>query len=140
SVVRADVEDREQVGMIDCACRARLLLEATQPIGVLSEHRRQDLDGDLARDARIAGAIDLPHPARPEGRDDFVMTNAGAGGEDQGCELYVRLVIPSVARDLGGVSRAPHAQVPRYARDDIVPLPHFDVTSQISASEVRSSR
>jgi len=32
--------------------------------------------------------------------------------------VYCRDVIPSVARDLVGVSRAPHTQVPRYARDD----------------------
>ena len=85
--MRADVEDRQQIRMVHRSGGARLLLEATQAVGVLGEHRRQDLDGDLARDARIAGAVDLPHPARPERCDDFVMTNAGAGGKDQGYEL-----------------------------------------------------
>jgi hypothetical protein len=84
SVVRANIEDRQKVRMIDRAGGAGFLLEAPQPVGVLRECRRQDLDGHLARDARVARAVDLPRPARPEGGNDFVVTDAGAGGEDQG--------------------------------------------------------
>src|SRR5216684_1531610 len=71
--------------MIGCACRARLLLEATQAVRVLGERQRQDLDRHVARDARIAGPVDLPHPARPERGEDLVRAEARAGSEDQGC-------------------------------------------------------
>ena len=82
--MRADIEDGQQVGMIDRSRRASFLLEAPKSIRILGERRRQNLDRDVAGDARIARPVDLPHPARPERSDDLVVTDTGTGSENQG--------------------------------------------------------
>jgi hypothetical protein len=38
----------------------------------LRELRRGNLDGNVAAQARIAGAIHLPHPSLAEGTEEFV--------------------------------------------------------------------
>ena len=58
-----------------------LLLEAAQAIGVGGEGGRQDLDRDVAAEARVLGAVDLPHAARADGGEDLVGAEAGTGGE-----------------------------------------------------------
>ena len=78
TVVRAHVEDRDQVRMIDRTGRADFLLEAPQPVAIEGECRGKDLDRDFAADARVARAPNLPHPARPDGRDDLVGSEAFA--------------------------------------------------------------
>ena len=66
--------------MVEGAGRARLLLEAPQAVRHRCEKRgRQDLDRDLAAQARVAGAVDLAHAARAEGGEDLVGPEAGAG-------------------------------------------------------------
>ena len=57
---------------------ARFLLEALQALGVGRERRGQDLDGDVAPEPRIARAIDLAHPARADGGEDFIRAETGA--------------------------------------------------------------
>ena len=39
----------------------------------------EDLDRDVAPEARVATAIDLAHAAGADGRDDLVRTEAGSG-------------------------------------------------------------
>jgi hypothetical protein len=48
--------------MIERREHARLALEARQPIRVGDEDLWEDLDGDIAPQSRVAGAIDLAHP------------------------------------------------------------------------------
>ena len=60
---------------------ARLLLEAAQPVGALGEGDRQHVDRHLPVQADVAGAVDLPHAARADWRDDLLRPEAGAGGE-----------------------------------------------------------
>jgi hypothetical protein len=60
ALVRADVEDGEDVRMAQSRDRARFRLEATQ---ILGARRGQPLDGNLAPEGGIVGAIDLAHPA-----------------------------------------------------------------------------
>jgi hypothetical protein len=45
---------------------------------------REDLDGDLATEPRVAGAVDLAHSAGAERRQDFVRSNARTWIEWQG--------------------------------------------------------
>ena len=59
---------------------ARLAFESGAPFGVGGDVGRQDLDGDVAAEARVARAIDFAHSPRAERTDDFVRTETGAGG------------------------------------------------------------
>jgi len=51
-------------------------LQAGDAIGILRECGGQDLDRDVALQARVAGAIDLAHSAGAEHRFDFVRAEA----------------------------------------------------------------
>ena len=51
--------------------------EAREPLAIGCEVFGQHLDGDVALELRIPGAIDLPHAASAERRDHLVRTNAG---------------------------------------------------------------
>ena len=77
--MRPDVVDGRDVGMIQNAGRPRLLLEAPQAIRVGGKRRRQDFDRDVAPESRVLGPIDLPHPSRAEGGQDFVRAEACSG-------------------------------------------------------------
>ena len=55
----------------------RLALEARAAIRIVGERRRQDLDGDVAVEPRIAGAIDLAHAARADGAEHLVRSKTG---------------------------------------------------------------
>ena len=72
--------------MIERRGRPCFLLEAAEPIGVGREERRQDLDGDVAPEARVAGAKDLAHAAGADRRDDFKRAEAGTGGQGHICQ------------------------------------------------------
>ena len=50
-------------------------------VGVVRECVGEDLDRDVSVQLRVAGPIDLPHPAFADRRDDFVGTEAGARSE-----------------------------------------------------------
>ena len=52
----ADFVNGEDVRMIQRGDRAGFLLEATEAIGVGGERRGQDLDGDVAAEARVPRA------------------------------------------------------------------------------------
>ena len=80
ALVVTRVVDREDVGMVEQARGARLLLEAAQPVGVGREGGGQDLDRHIARQARVAGAVDLAHSSRAQERGDLVGPDLGSGG------------------------------------------------------------
>ncbi len=54
------------VRMIERGERLRFALEARETLGVIGERRRQNLQGHVAAELRVAGAIDLAHPAGSE--------------------------------------------------------------------------
>ena len=56
ALVRADVVDREDVGVIQRRRGARFLLEATQAVGVGRVGGRKNLDGDVAPEPLVARA------------------------------------------------------------------------------------
>jgi len=60
-----DAVDRADVRMVERRQQA-CFIEARPSIGIGEPHLRQDLDGDVAIERRIAGAIDLAHAAGAE--------------------------------------------------------------------------
>ena len=61
----------------------RFPLEARQAIGIVGKGLGQDFDRHVAIERRIAGAIDLAHPAHTDLNSDFVDAETGAGGKGQ---------------------------------------------------------
>jgi hypothetical protein len=76
AVVHADVEDGEDIGMRQGRDGPGLALEPRAPVGIAREERRKDLHGDIALQARVAGLVDLAHPACPDGRGDLIGAEA----------------------------------------------------------------
>jgi hypothetical protein len=64
-----------------------LSLETVQAFGLGSELGRQDLEGDIALETGIVGAVDLPHPPGPEGREDLVGAEACSGRQRHAATL-----------------------------------------------------
>jgi len=107
AVVLAGIEDRDQVRVVEGAHGFRFLLEAPQPIGIGGGVRGQDLDGDLAPEPVVARAVDLPHPARAQGSQDFVRSQADSGAESgsMGGSTRGRQLPASVRVETGGSTR-----------------------------------
>ncbi len=84
AVVGADVEEGEDVGVVEGAGEAGLLLEAAEAVGVLAVLGGEDLDGDVAVEAGVAGAVDLAHPAGPDRAPDLVRPQPRPGRERHG--------------------------------------------------------
>jgi hypothetical protein len=65
-----------------------LALEARVDLGVLTQVLRQDLDGDIATEARVARPVDFAHAAGPERRENFVGPETGTGSEVHNPAIY----------------------------------------------------
>ena len=81
SVTFLDRIDRDDVGVVQGCSGAGFLLEPAKSLGIVGKCRRQHLDGDVAAEARITGAVHLAHPAGAEQGDDFIGAKVGAGRE-----------------------------------------------------------
>src|SRR5207249_2597630 len=64
----------------------RFALEPRRAVGVERPRLRQDLDRHLAPELRVAGAVDLTHPAGTERGDNLVRSEAAAG-----CQRHQRV-------------------------------------------------
>ena len=71
--------DRGNLRVVERGKDVRFPPKARDPLRVGGHALRQGLDGDVAREARIAGAIHLAHPTRPERGDDLVRSDRGTG-------------------------------------------------------------
>jgi hypothetical protein len=76
-----DRVDGDDVGMIQGGDRSRFALESLAPFGIGGGVGRQQFEGDVALQFRIACAIDLAHAAFAEERQDFVVREAGGRGQ-----------------------------------------------------------
>src|SRR5262245_16054275 len=65
--------------MVERGKHLRFPPESRKAIGIRRERVRQDLEGDVAIELRIASSIDLTHAAGADERDDLVRTEPGAG-------------------------------------------------------------
>jgi hypothetical protein len=72
ALLKADVEDGENLRMIEGAGRAGFDLESAPPVGIRLRVRADHLDRDLAPEAGIARAVHLAHASGPERRGDDV--------------------------------------------------------------------
>lgn len=82
-LVRAVVVDSEDVRMGKRGDGSGFALEAGQPFGVIGEQLREDLHGDLTPEARVAGAVHLPHAARAKRCDNLVRPKPAGGCEHE---------------------------------------------------------
>ena len=76
-----DVVDGGDVRVVQDAGGLGLLLEAAQAVGIGGEGRRQHLDRDLARKARVLRPIHLTHPPGADLAEDLVGTELRARGK-----------------------------------------------------------
>ena len=80
-VVRPEVVDRHDVGVIEEPSGPSFLLEPPETLVVLGERRGKHLDGHVPVEPGIAGPVDLAHPARAQGARQFIGAEGGAQGE-----------------------------------------------------------
>jgi len=76
--------DVRDVGVVERGEDLCLPLESSEALRIVREERREDFDSDVAIQTRITGAIDLPHPARANQREDLVRTQPRTYAEGQG--------------------------------------------------------
>ena len=67
--------------MVERAGRPRFLLEAAKPVRVSRDSLREDLERDVAAEARVVGPVHLAHAARAEQSEHLIGADARAGGQ-----------------------------------------------------------
>jgi len=73
-LLRAIVEDGDDVGMFERGGSLRLTGEALDVAGLLGQSSGHHLDGDVPLEAALIGAIDGPHAAHAQQFAQFVLT------------------------------------------------------------------
>ena len=68
--------DLRDVRMIERREHPRFSPEAGEAIGIAGDGGQQDFDRDLAIERRVAGLVDLAHPARADSRRDLIRADA----------------------------------------------------------------
>jgi hypothetical protein len=74
-----DAVDCADMRMVQRGEHSRFPLETRQTFRIGAEDARQDFDRDIAPEPRVARAIHLPHPARPEQPLQLKRANSSAG-------------------------------------------------------------
>ena len=77
----ADVVEGEEAGVGEGGEGSCLALEAGDAVEVAGDGFGEDLEGDVASEAGVAGAVDLAHATRADRREDLVRPEARARGE-----------------------------------------------------------
>src|SRR6058998_2905470 len=67
--------DGSDVGMIQGSHRSRLAPKTCEPLWIERKGLRQDLQGHFPLELRVAGSVNLPHPAYTQHRENLVETN-----------------------------------------------------------------
>ena len=83
AVMRAEIEDREDVRMVQRRDRVGLALESRHRLGIVRKRLGKHLHRDLAIQLRVPRPVHLAHPARAERCEDLVRAEAGAGRKSQ---------------------------------------------------------
>ena len=97
SFVLSNVIQNTDVRMRELGNGASLALETFAEFRIAGKMVRQDFDGDIAVQSRIAGAVNFAHPAGSSGRDDLVRAQACAcserHGNPNGGRLYLHFAL-----------------------------------------------
>ncbi len=119
----ADVVDRADVRVVEGRDALRLALEARAELRVGREQRRQQLERHVAIEPRVAGAVDLAHPARAERSHDLVGAQPARRGQARRRARCAQGRPPGVGRAVWvkatgrapppSASRAPTSRSPR---------------------------
>src|SRR5688572_17917188 len=86
------------------AASASVALKSRLAIGVASAGCRKDLQGDVAFQPGVPGAVDLAHSAAAEGRENFVRAKTSARGQhagDQSTPQLACVVLSATSFPLG---------------------------------------
>src|SRR5579863_8089109 len=75
------VVERADVGMVQAGDGFGFAVEALAQISAIGKMSGQNLDGDDAVEARVAGAIHFSHSTRTDGGENFVWSKFGARDE-----------------------------------------------------------
>ena len=67
-----DAVDGRDVRVVECGKHLGFASEAGEPIGVVRERRRQQLQCDVAPEPPVVGAMDLAHPAGAKHAEHFI--------------------------------------------------------------------
>ena len=70
--------------MVQRSDRAGFLLEAAQAVTIVGQGTRQDFDGDVALQPRVACAVNFAHTARAKKRLNLVRAKFCSRGESHG--------------------------------------------------------
>src|SRR6516162_6038592 len=89
AVVYPGVEDGKNVGVRKRRNGLRLSLEPSAPVRIRSEVQRQNLDGNIAIQPRIPGAIHLAHSARSERTDNLIWAERHAWLDAHVCHIML---------------------------------------------------
>jgi hypothetical protein len=84
-----DAVDRRDVGMVERGQEAGLALEARHPLRVAAHVVGKDLEGHLAPEPGIPGAVHLSHPALPERARNLVWTDTCAWAQHPGDTTFL---------------------------------------------------
>jgi hypothetical protein len=76
---------RRDSRVLDGGERPGLSLQPFQSRPVVRERLGKDLEGDVATETMIPGAIDLPHPPHSQQRDNFVVSESNARAQCHVC-------------------------------------------------------
>ncbi len=85
TVLVANVVERADAHTRELGDGLGLALQTLAQSGVIGEMGGQDLDGDVAAEARVAGAIDFTHAACDGGGDDLIGSEFGSGLQSGPC-------------------------------------------------------
>ena len=69
------------MGMIQCPKQARLTLEASPARRIDEEMSWKNLDRDVTSEVSVPSAVDVAHSTRPDGSEDAVGPDLGAGSQ-----------------------------------------------------------
>ncbi len=67
--------------VVECCKHLSLATKARQSIRLVREQLRQDLDRNVALQARVASTIDLAHPAGAKRAEHFVVAESSVNGQ-----------------------------------------------------------
>jgi hypothetical protein len=112
SVLRADVVDGEDVGMVEGRDGPGFLLESAEAVGVALARRGHDLESDIPSETGITRAVDLAHAPRAQGRADLILAETATGYErhrammnsNAGCSMAGLKVYAIASMNVDGTS------------------------------------